>query len=172
MNNKDPYIKLAEAAIYEYVMNKKKVQIPEDLPEEMLAEKAGTFVTLKKDGDLRGCIGTLGPVRDSIAEEIIGNAISAASRDPRFPEVKPDELEDLVVSVDVLKEPEEIESIHQLDTEKYGVIVISGYRKGVLLPNIEGIDSPELQVSIALRKAGIYPNEPYELRRFEVIRHE
>lgn len=169
---RDPYIELAKETIYEYILNRKKLQIPEDLPKEMIEKKAGTFVTLKKKDNLRGCIGTLGPVRDSIAEEIIENAISAATRDPRFPEVKAEELDDLVISVDVLKEPEKIDSIDELDTKKYGVIVINGFRRGVLLPNIEGIDSPEVQVSIALRKAGIYPGEPYELRRFQVIRHE
>lgn len=172
MKRKDPYIKLAKDTIFEYVLNKKKLEIPEDLPKEMLENKAGTFVTLKKNDNLRGCIGTLGPVRDSIAEEIIENAISAATKDPRFPEVKPDELDNLEISVDVLKESEKIDSIDKLDTKRYGVIVTSGYRRGVLLPNIEGIDSKEEQVFIALRKARISPSEPYELRRFEVIRHE
>lgn len=168
----DPYILLARNTIEEYIKNGKKISIPSNLPKEMLEKRAGTFVTLHKDGELRGCIGTIGPTKESIAEEIINNAISASTKDPRFPEVVVDELKNLEISVDVLKPAESIEDISELDIEKYGVIVSSGYRRGLLLPNIEGIDDVSSQVEIALKKAGIRPDESYELERFEVIRHE
>ncbi|MCF7924663.1 MAG: AmmeMemoRadiSam system protein A, partial [Candidatus Izimaplasma sp.] len=135
-------------------------------------KKAGVFVSLKKYGNLRGCIGTTGPTTNSIADEIIQNAISAGLRDPRFPSVEEDELDKLSVSVDVLMPPESIDSIEQLDTKKYGVIVRHRGRSGLLLPNLEGIDTPQEQVNIALRKAGIYQDADYDLERFEVIRHE
>lgn len=168
----NPYVALAKAAIEEYVKNNNRIPIPESLPEEMLKERAGTFVTLYKNGELRGCIGTIGPTKVSLAHEIIANAISSATRDPRFPPVKEAELDELEISVDVLKVPEKIGSFDELDTDKYGIIVSSGYKRGLLLPMIEGIDNPEMQVEIAKRKAGIFPGESYELERFEVIRYE
>ncbi len=171
MINKNPYVSLARRTIELYVREGKVLQIPDDTPDELLSTRAGAFVTLYKNGQLRGCIGTISPVRPSLAEEIIRNAISASTEDPRFPSVKPDELSELDISVDVLGEAEEIDSIDDLDPERYGVIVTSGYRRGLLLPNLEGIDSAEEQVSIALRKAGIYRGE-YTLERFEVIRHK
>ena len=120
---------------------------------------------------LRGCIGTIEPTQNSLAEEIIHNAISAGIKDPRFDSVAEEELEELIYSVDVLKSPEPIESIEDLDVEKYGVIVTKGFRRGLLLPNIEGVETPEEQVNIALTKAGIRKDENYTLERFEVIRH-
>ncbi|MGB4218131.1 MAG: AmmeMemoRadiSam system protein A, partial [Bacillota bacterium] len=121
---------------------------------------------------LRGCIGTIEPVRANIAEEIIYNAIAAATQDPRFSPVQVDELSSLVYSVDVLAAPEPIDSVDQLDTERYGVIVSSGQRRGLLLPNLDGVDTVEDQVRIARQKAGILANEPVTLQRFEVVRHE
>ncbi|MFO7969486.1 MAG: AmmeMemoRadiSam system protein A [Bacillota bacterium] len=168
----NPYVKLAKKALEFYIKNNKEMQKPTDLPKEMLEKKAGVFVSLKKWGDLRGCIGTTSPTTNSIADEIIQNAISAGTRDPRFPPVNEKELSLLTISVDVLKAPEPIESISELDTNKYGVIVRKGRRSGLLLPNLEGIDTPKEQVDIALRKAGIYPEEDYKLERFEVIRHK
>lgn len=134
-------------------------------------EKAGVFVTLKQGGKLRGCIGTLEPTSDSIAEEIRRNAIAAATQDPRFNKVEADELEGLAISVDVLGDPEPVGSIDELDPQTYGVIVENGPRKGVLLPDLEGIESPKHQVSIALRKANIDPRESYSIKRFKVHRH-
>jgi len=163
---------IARQALETYIRQKRTIDLPEGLPEEMLTDKAGTFVTIKKGGKLRGCIGTIYPNRDNIALEIINNAISSGTRDPRFQPVKENELESLVYSVDVLKEPEPVKSIEMLDVVKYGVIVRSGFRSGLLLPNLEGVDTSEKQVEIALSKAGISPNEKYEMKRFEVVRHK
>jgi len=129
------------------------------------------FVSLKKKGNLRGCIGTFIPTQENIAQEIIKNAISAAVDDPRFSPVTISELGDLTISVDVLSPPEEISDISELDPKKYGVIVSSGYKKGLLLPDLEGVDTAEEQVDIARRKAGIYPDEKVKLYRFEVKRY-
>ncbi|MFZ5985704.1 MAG: AmmeMemoRadiSam system protein A [Bacillota bacterium] len=170
--SKDPYVALAKEALEAYVREGRVVEIPTDMPAEMMNHRAGTFVSLKKKGELRGCIGTIAPTRESIASEIVYNAISSGTEDPRFYPVKPYELDGLEYSVDVLMEPEPISSIEELDVEKYGVIVRSGRRSGLLLPNLEGIDTPVEQVSIALQKAGINPGDDYTMERFEVIRHK
>lgn len=141
------------------------------IPEEF-KEKAGVFVSIKKQGELRGCIGTTGPTRPGIVEEVAANAINAGVHDPRFYPVREEELDDLEYSVDVLHPPEPIKDMSELEPEKYGVIVRSGRRSGLLLPNLEGIDTAEEQVSIARQKAGIGPNEPVELERFEVVRYK
>ncbi len=141
-----------------------------ELPPE-LENRAGVFVSLKKKGHLRGCIGTILPTQSSAAKEIIRNAVSAATEDPRFSRVRPSELKELEVSVDILSAPERIESITQLDPRRYGVIVRHGGRSGVLLPDLEGIDSPEEQVDIACQKAGINAGENVDLYRFEVTRY-
>ncbi len=167
----DPYVSLARKTLEAYVREKKVIPVPGGLPEEMLGEKAGTFVSIKNQGQLRGCIGTISPTRDNIAEEIIYNAISAGTRDPRFDPVEPEELHRLVYSVDVLGEPEPIGTMEELDVIRYGVIVRAGRRSGLLLPNLEGVNTPEEQVNIALQKAGIGPAEKYSMERFEVIRH-
>ncbi len=167
----DPYVKLAIDTLETYVRTGKQISIPENLPCEMLRERAGVFVSLKKFGELRGCIGTIGPTTINIAMEIIQNAISAGTRDPRFFPIEEDELSDLIYSVDVLKEPEPIKSKEELDVKRYGVIVRSGRRSGLLLPNLEGVDTVDYQVDIALQKAGIRSNEAYTMERFEVIRH-
>ena len=166
-----PYVNLARKTIEEYVSTGDRMAVPEGLPEEALTRRAGTFVSLKKFGQLRGCIGTISATEDNIAKEIIQNAISAAVRDPRFPPVTSSELKDLVYSVDVLGETEDIDSPEDLDVKKYGVIVSSGYRRGLLLPNLEGIDDVEDQISIAMQKAGIRMGEKIKLQRFEVVRH-
>ena len=155
----------------ENVSTGKRITIPEGLPEEALSKRAGTFVSLKKFGQLRGCIGTISPTAGNIAEEIIQNAISAAVRDPRFPPVTASELKDLVYSVDVLGDTENIGSPDQLDVKKYGVIVSSGHKRGLLLPNLDGIDTVEEQISIAMQKASIKKGEKIQLQRFEVVRH-
>ncbi len=168
---KDPCVALARQTIDLYVREGRVLRIPEDTPEELLSARAGAFVTLYKNGQLRGCIGTISPVRKTLADEIIHNAISSSTEDPRFSPVTADELSDLVISVDVLGDAEPIESIEELDPLRYGVIVTQRFRRGLLLPNLEGIDTPEEQVAIALRKAGIYGGE-YKLERFEVVRHK
>lgn len=167
----DPRVALARKALEIYVTDGTVINIPDLLPEEMAKKRAGVFVSIKKSGQLRGCIGTISPVRKNIAEEIIYNAISAGTQDPRFNSVDELELDGLVYSVDVLGEAEAISTIAELDVVKYGVIVKSGRRTGLLLPNLEGIDTAEEQVSIALQKAGIDPSEKYEMERFEVIRY-
>jgi AmmeMemoRadiSam system protein A len=164
------YVKLARETIENYIKKGKIINSPPGLPKEMVNQKAGVFVSLKKFGDLRGCIGTFMPTQGNIAQEIIKNAISAAVDDPRFSSVNVSELEDLSISVDVLSAPEEVKDISQLDPKKYGVIVSSGYKKGLLLPDLEGVDTVKYQIDIAKRKAGIYPGEKVKLYRFEVKR--
>ncbi len=168
----DPYIELAKKSMYSYIKDKKTIDVPKDLPEEMIKNRAGCFVTLYKNKNLRGCIGTIAPTQKNIAEEIIHNAILSSTEDPRFNKVSEDELEDLDISVDVLGEKEKISILDELDPKIYGVIVSSGYRRGLLLPKIEGVDTCKYQVEIALRKAGISPSEDFEMERFKVIRHE
>ena len=170
----DKYVELARNTIDEYVMNN-RVYVPsmEELTDEMMTARAGAFVSLHEHGELRGCIGTIEPIRDTLTEEIVYNAISAATRDPRFPEITPDELDDLVINVDILTEPEKISSPEELDVKRYGVIVQKGWKRGLLLPDLEGVDTVDYQIAIAKRKAGIAQNEPgVEMYRFEVIRHE
>lgn len=167
----DEYVKLARASLENYLKTGRTLKVPDSVPEEMLRERAGTFVSIKKNGELRGCIGTIEGVQKNIAEEIIENAISSGTRDPRFYPVEEDELEKLEYSVDVLGKAEPIESKSRLDVKRYGVIVRKGFRSGLLLPNLEGVDSVDEQVDIALKKAGIGRGESYTLERFEVIRH-
>ena len=165
------YVKLAKETLENYVRTGKKIDVPDWVPDEFKKRRAGVFVSLKKHGMLRGCIGTIGPVRTSVAEEIIYNAISSGTQDPRFPAVRPEELDDLDYSVDILGAAEKIGSMDELDVKRYGVIVTSGFRRGLLLPDLEGVDTPQEQVNIALQKAGISRSERYEMERFEVIRY-
>ncbi len=167
----DPYVGLARRSLEKYVLRKKRINVPDDLPKEMLETRAGAFVSIHKDGALRGCIGTIGPTADCLAEEIIENAISASTRDPRFPPISPEELDRLEINVDVLGEPEDISSPDELDVKRYGVIVRSGGRRGLLLPDLDGVDTVEKQIDIARQKAGIPPGGKIKLQRFEVIRH-
>ncbi len=171
-SGEDEYVKLARLSLETYVKTRKYVKPPDGLPEEMLKRRAGVFVSLKKDGRLRGCIGTISPVKPSIAGEIIANAVSAGTGDPRFDPVTEDELSSLVYSVDVLGEAEPVESVDKLNAKRYGVIVTKGYRRGLLLPNLEGVDTPDQQIAIALQKAGINAGENYSIERFEVVRHK
>jgi AmmeMemoRadiSam system protein A len=164
-------VQLARKSIEYFLERNKIMTLPENLPEDLIKNRAGVFVSLKKDGRLRGCIGTFLPTQENIALEIIENAVSAATRDPRFPSVSLNEVELLTVSVDILSQPEEIDDILQLDPKKYGVIVSSGYKKGLLLPNLEGVDTVKYQVDIARQKAGISPDENYQIQRFEVRRY-
>lgn len=167
----DPYVRLARYTIESFVETGKFPKMPGDLPEELYHSRAGAFVSLKEDGRLRGCIGTIRAVRGSLAEEIMYNAVSACSEDPRFSPVEDWEVERLTISVDVLGETEEISSPEELDVTRYGVIVARGAKRGLLLPNLEGVDTIEQQIAIAKQKAGIKAHESVELERFEVIRH-
>ena len=170
--SEDSYVQLARKTVETYVRTGKKLRVPEGLPEEMYSRRAGVFVSLKEEGRLRGCIGTIAPVRGSIAEEIIENGMSAAAKDPRFHAVEPEELDRLEYSVDVLGETEKIDSPEKLDVKRYGVVVSRGYRRGLLLPDLEGVDTVEEQIEIARRKAGIPEDaEDIRLERFEVVRH-
>jgi len=165
-----PLVRLAHEAIDAYVKEGRIMQAPAALTPEM-KEEAGVFVSLHKGGELRGCIGTFEPSRRNVAEEIIINGISAATRDPRFEPVREDEIKDLDISVDVLTPPEPIESKEQLNPKKYGAIVQRGARRGLLLPDLEGVDTAEQQIDICRLKADIMPGEKVRLYRFEVRRY-
>ncbi len=170
-NREDGYVRLARETIEKYILAGKRITVPEWAPKEMTEQKAGVFVSIHEDGQLRGCIGTILPVYGSVAEEIIHNAVSASTRDPRFDPIRPDELDRLEINVDVLMPPERIESKDKLDVKRYGVIVSSGSKRGLLLPDLDGVDTVDEQVGIAMRKGGISPREKITLERFEVIRH-
>jgi len=165
-----PLMKLARETVESYVREGKPPPLPELTPE--MREKAGVFVSIHKFDELRGCIGTIEPQMQNIAEEIITNAISSATRDPRFPPISPDELDELTYNVDVLTRPEPIESKDQLDPRKYGAIVEAEWRRGLLLPDLEGVDTVAYQLDICRQKAGISPDEPVKLYRFEVKRYK
>ena len=164
-----PVVKLAKDTVENYVCSGKILTLPEELTPEMRG-RAGVFVSIHKLGELRGCIGTFEPCRNNVAEEIISNAISSATRDPRFPPISVSELDDLEYSVDILTQPEPVRDKSQLDAKRYGVIVESGFRRGLLLPDLEGVDSVEEQIRICRLKAGISSDEPVNLYRFEVRR--
>lgn len=161
---------LARRSLEHYLTGGKYLAAPADLPAEM-AGRAGVFVSLKKRGQLRGCIGTFGPTQPTIAGEIIRNAVSAGTEDPRFQPVAAGELPELDISVDILSAPERADSLDELDPKKYGVIVRRGGRSGLLLPDLAGVDTVEEQVAIAMQKAGIASNEEIELYRFTVTRY-
>ena len=163
-----PVVKLAKEAVESYI-RKGVLPKPRELTTEM-RERAGVFVSLHKQGQLRGCIGTFEPSKDDVAEEIVANAISSSTMDPRFPPVTASELDDLEYSVDILTAPEPIVDLSQLDPREYGVIVESGWKRGLLLPDLEGVDSVEEQIAICRLKAGISASEPVELYRFQVRR--
>ena len=167
----DSYVKLARQSVKYYVTNHKHLKVPENTDKELIDRRAGAFVSIHKNGRLRGCIGTIWPVRENLAQEIIENAVSACSRDPRFNPVTVNELKDLEITVDVLSETEPIESKDMLDVKRYGVIVNCGNRRGLLLPDLDGVDTVDEQIEIARQKGGIGPDEDYSLERFEVIRH-
>jgi len=163
-----PLVQLAKAAVEHYVRTARLLPLTNLAPE--MEECAGVFVSIKKRGELRGCIGTIEPVRDNVGLEIIHNAISAAARDPRFPPIDEKELSDLTYSVDMLTPPEPVDDPDCLDCKRYGVIVQCGNRRGLLLPDLEGVDTVDHQILIAKVKAGILPEEPVDLYRFEVQR--
>jgi len=169
-----PLVELARRTIETYVREGKTIDPPEELTPEM-EQRAGTFVSLHdRQGRLRGCIGTFLATRANVASEVIHNAISAATNDPRFPPVMPNELSGLDVKVDVLSEPELISGPESLDPKQYGVIVQAKqgwHRRGLLLPDLEGVDTVEEQIRICRLKGKIAPNEPIELQRFKVDRY-
>ncbi len=168
----DTIVALAKETVETYVRTGRRPSPPKELTTEMKA-KAGVFVSIhKKNGDLRGCIGTFEPQQKNVAGEIITNAVSAATQDPRFDAIAPDELKDLEYSVDVLTTPEPIDNMSQLDPKKYGVIVSCGWRRGLLLPDLEGVDTAQYQIDICRQKGGISPEEPVKLYRFEVKRYK
>ena len=170
--SEDPWVKLARLSLETFVKTGMRLEcLPDGLPAEMTGQTAGAFVSLHTHGQLRGCIGTTGPTTESVAWEIVQNAVSACSRDPRFPPVTVAELDSLEYSVDVLGQPEPISSPAELDVKKYGVIVSCGGRRGLLLPDLEGVDTVEQQIDIARQKGGISSREKYTLGRFEVVRH-
>ena len=157
---------LARRTIETFVNSGTVIDAPDDLPKELNA-RAGCFVSIKtRNGELRGCIGTIEPVKQTLALEIIANGISAATRDPRFSPVQKEELANLKYSVDVLSSPEPC-TMEDLDPAIYGVIIEDeAGRRGLLLPNLEGVPTVQDQVEIAARKAGILPGEPMKLSRF------
>lgn len=165
------YTALAKKSLQSYLAEGKVMEVPRDLLPEM-EQRAGVFVSLKKKGELRGCIGTFLPTKENVAAEIIANAVSAGTQDPRFAPVKLQELDELDFSVDVLSAPERVDDLSELDPQKYGVIVKSAGRTGLLLPMLEGIDTVDSQVMIAMQKAGIKPDEEIEAYRFTVTRHQ
>lgn len=168
----DPYVELARQTIEAYIKERRIIDIPSGLPKEMLKNSAGAFVSIHENGDLRGCIGTIGATTKNIASEIIQNAISASTRDPRFKPIEESELHNLEINVDVLSPLERVTSLDELDAKRYGVVVANGRRQGLLLPDLEGVDTVEDQVAIAAQKGGISLNETLTLYRFEVIRHK
>ncbi|MQY70046.1 MAG: AmmeMemoRadiSam system protein A [Firmicutes bacterium] len=173
MSEEDFPVLLAKRTIEDYLRSGKVISPPSRIP-EVFQKKAGTFVSLHKKGKLRGCIGTYLPTQDNLANEIIKNAISAATQDPRFPPVDTSEIKDLEISVDVLSKPEPVKSQCELDPKKYGVIVSKEWQRGLLLPDLEGVDTVEQQLEIAKQKAGLggTPVEQLEIQRFTVTRYE
>lgn len=171
MTDQSAPVRLARQSLEYYLTHHELMDAPIEGP-AVLSGQAGVFVSLKKHGELRGCIGTFGPTQPTIALEIIRNAVSAGTEDPRFWPVDIDEIPELDVSVDILSAPERIDSMDKLDPKVYGVIVKKGHRSGLLLPDLEGVDTVEEQIGIAMQKAGIRPDEQIELYRFKVTRYK
>ncbi len=166
-----PLVKLAKDTIELYIREGKLLPVREEELTPEMRMQAGVFVSLKVRGVLRGCIGTFQPCERDVAREVVRNAISAATCDPRFPALRAGELDTIEYSVDVLTPPEKIQDSGTLDPRHYGVIVQAGEHRGLLLPDLEGVDTVEDQISIAMQKAGIPPGTPVELSRFEVKRY-
>jgi len=186
----NPYILLAKQAVENYIKERKIISLPEDLPKEFLTQKAGAFVTIEKNGQLRGCIGTYLPTKENIAKEIIHNAIAAATEDYRFGPIQKEELPYLSYTVYILSEPELVKNIQELDPKKFGIIVKTRpivatdetdvvfnshfvSKSGLLLPDLEGIDTIEKQISIACQKGKINPiKEKIIIYKFTVEKYE
>ena len=165
-----PLVQLARKTIETYIKDGTIYGPPKEFTQEM-KEKAGVFVSLHRQGQLRGCIGTFAPTTENVAQEVVRNAIESSSRDPRFPPMQADELKDLEISVDVLSQPVPAKSVKELDAKKFGVIVKSGQKRGLLLPNLPGVNTPEEQIAICKKKGWIADDEPIELFKFEVKRY-
>ncbi|MDR3178576.1 MAG: AmmeMemoRadiSam system protein A [Oscillospiraceae bacterium] len=166
----DIYVDLARKSIESYVKNKKKLVLSDEF-KELAFDKKGVFVSIHKNGNLRGCIGTIFPVQENLAFEIIENSISAATKDSRFSPIAFEELGELEYKVDVLSDLQSVSNLDELNSKIYGVVVKSGQKRGVLLPDLDGVDTPQKQILIALSKAGIDPSEEYSIKKFTVIRH-
>jgi AmmeMemoRadiSam system protein A len=164
-----PYVSLAQESIYHFLNHREKLSCPDSLSKD-LKTRSGAFVSIKKLEQLRGCIGTLEPCEPNLAMEIIENALKAALRDPRFSPVTAEELEYLTYSIDVVQPLEKVCTIEELDPEVYGLVVRSNGKQGVLLPNLDGVDSAEEQIQICRTKGRIPDGEPVELYRFKVNR--
>ena len=180
-NEESPWVRLARFTLERFVLTGNSTnpvsnlpqELSEALPQELTNTRAGAFVSIKKNGQLRGCIGTILPTRNTLAEEICANAISAGTRDPRFHAVEKRELDELIYDVDVLSVPEDVSGPEELDPRRYGVIVSTpDGRRGLLLPDLDGVDTVDKQVSIAARKGniGLY-EEGIRYQRFTVTRH-
>ncbi len=168
----DAVLGLARLALEKLVVSEEKIAVPGDVPLHFLTDRAGVFVSIYKGRRLRGCVGSLEPTANSLGEEIIRASQSAGTRDTRFMPIQPGELDELIFQVDVLSELEDIQSEDELDAQKYGVVVTRGYKKGVMLPALHGVDTVEQQMAFAREKAGISPKEKVKLQRFTVERHE
>ena len=164
-----PLVSLAIRSVQHHIEKGRPLPWPDPLPEAMETQ-AGTFVSIKKNSLLRGCIGTIQPKYANLAEEVIQNAIKAASEDPRFPPIEKKELDQLIITVDVLTAPEKIDDTSSLDTKLYGLIVRSKGRQGLLLPDLENIKSVDQQLKVCLKKGGVKESDPYELYRIKVKR--
>ena len=166
-----PLVQLAKDAVELYVREGKIREVREDEFSPEFRERAGVFICLKVDGILRGCIGTFQPTEPDMAHETVRNSISAATCDPRFTCVRAEELDVIEYTVDVLTPPEPVKERSELDPRRYGVIVQAGARRGLLLPDLDGVDTADFQISIAMQKAGIPPGTPVKLFRFQVKRY-
>ncbi len=169
----DEYTKLAKEAVENYIKNKEIIKVPENLPSQFYNMKKGVFVTIHKDQELRGCIGTYLPTQENLAAEIISNAVAAASRDYRFLPISVKELPKLSYEVSILSEPVKIKNIKNHNSKKHGIIVrCADGRCGLLLPDLEGVDTTEQQIFISCQKGGINPEtDNYELYEFTVEKH-
>ncbi len=167
--NADPYAKLCYEAIKAYLLEDKVIPVPEGFPSS--GKKRGScFVTVKKCGNMNGCLGTIQPTKKNLGEEIIANAIEASTDDPRFLSLNESDLDYLTFEVDVVSRLEPCK-FADLDPERYGIVVTNGPRRGVLLPGLSEITDPKAQLDIALKKAGIAREERYSLQRFEITKH-
>jgi len=181
-------VHLAKQAVESYIKERKIISPPEDFPQEFLTKRAGTFVTIEKDGQLQGCIGTYLPTKINIAQEIIHNAVAAATEDYRFSPIKEEELPCLSYTVYVLSYPQPVKDIGTLNPKKFGIIVKTApfaypdenvvfdgrvpFKSGLLLPDLAGVDTIEQQISIACQKGGVDPaKEKVFIYRFTVEKH-
>lgn len=165
----DLYLALARNALSTYLKDHQILHL-EEIPADM-KQRAGVFVSFYKGSALRGCLGSIHPYKANLADEIIRNAIQAGTKDPRFPPITQKELTQLHIRIDILSALEPVFFIDELNPKKYGLLVTSGEKQSILLPNLKGIDTPEQQVAMALQKAGIDSNDYYTMERFQVTRH-